>query len=66
MTLRAITLSEHDWTMAVELLQVAKEHCLDLAVLVGKTVPHSPLVERMRCYAEQAEDLIEQIMESQS
>ena len=62
---RAITLSGHDWDMAIEMLQVARAHCLDLAVQVSKTVPHSPLVERMRCYAEQADELIEQMMEGQ-
>ena len=63
MTPRAITLSSHDWDMAVELLQVAKGHCLDLAVTVSRTFPHSPLAERMRRYAEQADDLVERIME---
>ena len=60
---RAIILLDHDWDMVVELLQVAKAHCLDLAMTVARTVPHSPLVERMRCYAEQADELMEQIME---
>ena len=65
MTPRAVTLSDHNWDMAIELLQMARAHCLDLAVTVSRTVPHSPLVERMRCYAEQADELIEQMMEGQ-
>jgi hypothetical protein len=50
----------------VELLHVAKVHCLELATSVAKTFPDSPLIERLGIYADQATDLIAQITESQA
>lgn len=62
---RLIHFTDHELDTAVELLRVARVHCLDLGASLAQTFPDSPLVERMRQYAESADDLTSQIMAAQ-
>jgi hypothetical protein len=62
---RLISFTDDELYQTLELLRVARVHCLELAITLHRVFPDSPLVERMRIYADQAQDIISQIEEAQ-
>ena len=56
-----IQFTDNEWDAIANFLRVAQVECLALSASIERSMPDSPMAEKMRVYAEQAADYRERI-----